>query len=52
MAGAVLEACFLNIVATPHPKGVYRRILDLAAEKARPILGRLQGCHHKASGAP
>lgn len=33
MANAVLEACFLNIVATPHPKGVYRRILEIAAEK-------------------
>lgn len=30
---AFLEACFLNIVATPHPKGVYERLLKEAAEK-------------------
>lgn len=28
-----LEAGFLNIVATPHPKGVYRRLLERAAEQ-------------------
>ncbi|MBB4857216.1 hypothetical protein HNO88_000523 [Novosphingobium chloroacetimidivorans] len=27
-----LEVGFLNIVATPHPKGVYRRLLTAAAE--------------------
>jgi len=33
MADGVIEAGFLNIVATPHPKGVYRRIFETAAEK-------------------
>lgn len=28
-----IEAGFLNIVATPHPKGVYKRLLNVAAER-------------------
>ena len=28
-----VEAAFLNVVATPHPKGVYPRLLTAAAEK-------------------
>lgn len=33
MALRTLEVGFLNIVATPHPKGVYRRLLELSAER-------------------
>lgn len=33
MASETLEVGFLNIVATPHPKGVYLRLLNTAAEK-------------------
>lgn len=29
----ILEAAFVNVVATPHPKGVYPRLLKTAAEK-------------------
>ena len=34
-----VEAGYVNVVATPHPKGVYHRILKLAADKSaeRPV---------------
>lgn len=34
MASGTIEAGFLNIVATPHPEGVYKRLLEKAAEKS------------------
>ncbi|MEO1043961.1 MAG: DUF4747 family protein [Pseudomonadota bacterium] len=33
MSNRTIEAGFLNIVATPHPEGVYERLLKSAAEK-------------------
>jgi hypothetical protein len=42
MATGFIEAGFLNVVATPHPKGVYERLLKSAAEKPIGFWGELK----------
>lgn len=44
-----LEAAFLNIVATPHPKGVYPRLLAAAAERPVQFWGAFRAAITKPS---
>ncbi len=42
MAQELVEAAFLNVVATPHPEGVYLRLFRAAAEKPVQYWGELR----------
>jgi len=42
MPAETLEVGFLNIVATPHPKGVYLRLLNAAAEQPVGFWGQMK----------
>jgi hypothetical protein len=49
LAQEYLEAAFLNVVATPHPEGVYLRLLRAAAEKPVEYWGSLKAAITKPS---
>ncbi len=49
MAQEFIEAAFLNVVATPHPKGVYPRLLRAAAEKPITYWGAFKAAITRAS---
>lgn len=50
MSQGVIEAGFLNVVATPHPKGVYERLLKAAAEQPVGFWGAYKAAITKPAG--